>query len=102
MGASSSTHGIMRESSSSGGSNAKEAWADILRNNLARAKALRMTANADPGAARDRLRLRAWQSARLAASHGDLLRSERYSPAANFFLNELYGPKDFSSRDEEV
>ena len=28
--------------------------------------------------------------------------SERFGQAAQFFLSDLYGPKDFSSRDDEV
>jgi len=35
-------------------------------------------------------------------THRDLLESRRYGPAATFFLADLYGPKDFSERDEEV
>jgi hypothetical protein len=50
----------------------------------------------------DRLRLRAWQAERLAATYRDLLESGRYAAAARFFLTDLYGPKDFSERDHEV
>ena len=80
----------------------KQRSADALRQHLQRAKALRQNANLDPDAARDRLRLREWQAARLARSYADLLASERYGKAAKFFLSDLYGPKDFSSRDDEV
>jgi hypothetical protein len=31
-----------------------------------------------------------------------LLASERYAPAAEFFLSDLYGPKDFRGRDDEL
>jgi hypothetical protein len=47
-------------------------------------------------------RLKEWQAARLARSYADLLASKRYNPAAEFFLSDLYGPKDFRSRDEEL
>lgn len=47
-------------------------------------------------------RLKEWQAARLARTYADLLASERYNPAAEFFLSDLYGPKDFRSRDEEL
>lgn len=40
-----------------------------------------------------------WQAARLARTHEDLLASERYGAAARFFLDDLYGAKDFSARD---
>lgn len=75
---------------------------DALREHLQTAKTLRQQANADADSARDRLRLRVWQAERLARSYADLLHSERYGKAAKFFLADLYGPKDFSSRDEEV
>jgi hypothetical protein len=48
------------------------------------------------------LRLRAWQSARLAQTHADLLESPRYGPACRFFLSEIYAPRDFSQRDQDI
>lgn len=80
----------------------KDKHAALLSTHLARAKALRQAINASSADARDRLRLRAWQAERLAATHRDLLESPRYGPAATFFLSDLYGPKDFSARDEEI
>jgi len=47
-------------------------------------------------------RLKEWQAARLAGTYADLLASPRHRPAAEFFLSDLYGPKDFRSRDEEL
>lgn len=46
--------------------------------------------------------LRRWQSARLARTHADLLRSPRYRPAAEFFLDELYGDRDFRQREHDL
>lgn len=46
--------------------------------------------------------LKAYQRARLAATHAELLASPRYAPAAQFFLDELYGPKDVQQRDADV
>lgn len=80
----------------------KQQCTEALREHLQTAKTLRQQANADADSARDRLRLRVWQAERLARSYADLLHSERYGKAAKFFLADLYGPKDFSSRDEEV
>lgn len=80
----------------------KAHWVAELRQHLARAKALRAAARADPRMALDRLRLRGWQADRLAATHRDLLDSARYHDAARFFLTDLYGPKDFSERDHEL
>lgn len=41
-----------------------------------------------------------WQSGRLAWTHGDLLASARFGPAASFFLSDLYGDQDYSPRDK--
>ncbi|HRF06067.1 hypothetical protein [Accumulibacter sp.] len=80
----------------------KRQYAEALRRHLRAAKQLRQQANFDPAAARARLYLREWQAGRLARSHAGLLASTRFGPAARFFISDLYGPKDFSSRDEEV
>lgn len=80
----------------------KEALARALRGHLARAAELRRAAPPGTADGDDRLALRAWQAARLAESHRHFLDSRRYGEAASFFLSDLYGPKDFSARDEEV
>ena len=46
--------------------------------------------------------LRKFQSQRLSRTHADLLTSERYRPAAQFFLNDVYAPRDFSQRDADL
>ena len=46
--------------------------------------------------------LKHWQSARLAVTHADLLAEPRHREAARFFLDDLYGAKDFSQRDAEL
>lgn len=46
--------------------------------------------------------LKAWQAARLAQTYADLAASPRYSMATAFFLDDLYGAKDFSGRDEAM
>jgi hypothetical protein len=68
---------------------------------IAAARDLRASRAADPAAA-DYPALKKWQAGRLAATYADLLAGERYRPAAEFFLSDLYGPKDFRSRDEEL
>jgi hypothetical protein len=45
--------------------------------------------------------LKAYQQRRFAHSYADLLKTARYGPAARFFLDELYGPHDFSERDAQ-
>jgi hypothetical protein len=43
-----------------------------------------------------------FQSARLRATYADIASLPRYRAATAFFLDDLYGPKDFSSRDAEM
>jgi hypothetical protein len=43
--------------------------------------------------------LKRYQQRRFTRTYSDLLQSTRYAPAARFFLEELYGPGDFSRRD---
>jgi len=45
--------------------------------------------------------LKQFQQQRFARTYADLLASPRYAAAARFFLEELYGPGDFSSRDAQ-
>jgi len=46
-------------------------------------------------------RLKAFQQERFRRAYGDLLATPRYTQAARFFLEELYGPADFSRRDAQ-
>jgi hypothetical protein len=62
----------------------------------------RRRVGADPQVGRRIVELKAWQSKRLAATHVDLLSEPRYRDAAHFFLDDLYGTKDFSQRDAEL
>lgn len=52
----------------------------------------------DPGVAL----LRRWQSQRLARTYADLLAHPRFRLACEFFLDDLYGPKDFTQRDHDM
>jgi hypothetical protein len=45
--------------------------------------------------------LKAYQQRRFAHTYADLLATPRYEAAARFFLDELYGPSDFSHRDAQ-
>lgn len=45
--------------------------------------------------------LKAYQQRRFSRTYADLLQSTRHGPAARFFLEELYGPGDFTHRDEQ-
>lgn len=48
------------------------------------------------------LAVKHWQSERLARTYADLLASDRYRESCEFFLEELYGARDFERRDEEA
>jgi hypothetical protein len=45
--------------------------------------------------------LKTYQQRRFAKMYADILASARYGPAAHFFLEELYGPRDFADRDTQ-
>lgn len=46
--------------------------------------------------------LRAWQSARLGRTYADLMKDPQYRPACEFFLSNIYAPRDFSQRDHDT
>src|SRR4051812_9483400 len=46
--------------------------------------------------------LKAWQAERLQRTYADLSRQPRYAAATRFFLEDLYGPKDFTARDDAM
>lgn len=48
------------------------------------------------------LAVKRFQSERLARTYADLLTSTRYREACEFFLEELYGARDFEQRDQEI
>jgi hypothetical protein len=43
-----------------------------------------------------------WQCKRLLASHQHMYQQKRFKPAVEFFIDELYGPSDFSQRDQDI
>ncbi len=47
------------------------------------------------------IQVKRYQQARFARSYADLLSHPRYAGAARFFLDDLYGPGDFSQRDAQ-
>lgn len=57
---------------------------------------------ADPALAARLRALETYQSRRLARTHADLHRDERYRLAVDFFLEDLYGPQDLSARDQQM
>jgi hypothetical protein len=74
---------------------------DTILGNLHAVESERRRRSEHPELARKVVALKAFQQRRFARSYADLLASERYRPACRFFLEELYGPKDFTHRDEQ-
>lgn len=56
---------------------------------------------AEPGLLAKVTALKAYQQRRFAHTYADLLASARYGAAARYFLDELYGPNDFTTRDAQ-
>ncbi|SFZ73889.1 FFLEELY motif protein [Chitinimonas taiwanensis] len=56
---------------------------------------------AGSGLSRPRYLLAEWQTRRLSETYADLAASERYGQATRFFLSDIYGPTDFSRRDQD-
>lgn len=75
--------------------------ADKILTDLALVDAERRRRAANPDLARRVDALKAYQQLRFSHTYADLLASERYAPAARFFLDELYGPSDFTRRDAQ-
>jgi hypothetical protein len=74
--------------------------ADIA-NHLALVEAERQRRAADPALLAKVTALKTFQQRRFALTYDDLLQSSRYGAAARFFLEELYGPVDFTRRDAQ-
>ena len=57
--------------------------------------------DAEPGLAARVQALKHYQQQRFANTYADLLATPRYEQATRFFLQELYGPGDYSRRDAQ-
>ena len=72
----------------------------ILRH-LGVVEAERARRAASPELAAKVLAIKHYQHRRFAHTYADLLESSRYAAVARFFMDELYGPQDFSQRDSQ-
>ncbi|HEX6828157.1 MAG TPA: hypothetical protein VF104_04160 [Burkholderiales bacterium] len=81
---------------------APQSGAELLKLQIERNRAYRESHAGDHPRGRLLQGLRRWQAQRLARTYADLLASERYRPAAEFFLTDLYGEKDFTRRDQDL
>ena len=68
---------------------------------LARVSQERQRRTSDPALQRAVDAVKLYQQRRFRQSYADLAASPRYARAIRFFLEDLYGPKDFSRRDAE-
>ena len=75
------------------------AHAHSLKRHLDRLKELRGTGKSTPPRLAE---LKSWQAQRLARTYADVASQPRYRAATAFFLDDLYGPKDFSGRDQAM
>ena len=56
----------------------------------------------DGAIASDHALLAQWQVDRLAVTYSDYHATRRYKAALDFFLTDIYGPSDFSQRDNDI
>jgi hypothetical protein len=75
--------------------------ADAILQDLHRVTEERRRRREDPALGERVRSLKAFQQARFSHTYEDLLHHPRYEAASRFFLVELYGPSDFSRRDEQ-
>jgi hypothetical protein len=68
---------------------------------LACVRAERAARASDAGLAARTSALKSYQHRRFEMSYRDLLEHPRYAAASRFFLQEIYGPSDFTCRDEQ-
>ena len=78
------------------------AAAERLRRALLRVIELREQLHAETTRARRWHAVKRWQSLRLQHTYADLLAAPRYAAACRFFLDEIYGARDFTQRDREA
>lgn len=75
--------------------------AEAILAGLAEVESERRRRLLDPGLGERVDALKHYQQQRLRRTYADLLADARYRAAANFFLDELYGPEDFVQRDAQ-
>lgn len=77
------------------------AQADLILHSLREVAAERVRRHANPGLAERVKQVKSYQHRRFQRTYADLLASARYARSAKFFLDDLYGPEDFTQRDEQ-
>lgn len=74
---------------------------ESIARGLEAVRELRSARDRDPGLAARVHRIKQYQHQRFERDYAELLSSPRYGVAARFFLDDLYGPTDFSARDAQ-
>ena len=77
------------------------ALADQILTHLHQVDEQRLLRDQQPGLSAQVQALKRYQQQRFANTYADLLMSARYQGAARFFLQELYGPGDYTRRDAQ-
>lgn len=72
-----------------------------IQKDLAAVKTERQARAGDAGFAARVQAVKRYQQRRFELTYADLLTHPRYAGASNFFLDELYGPSDFTQRDAQ-
>lgn len=75
--------------------------AHTIQDALQRVARLRQQQAADPALVSAAAKVKRFQARRFQATYADLLHTPRYASAARFFLEELYGDRDYASRDQQ-
>lgn len=75
--------------------------AETIRNAVAAVSLLRVQTAASPALLEAVKQIKLFQAQRFRATYADLLASDNYGPATQFFLDELYSDKDFVQRDTQ-
>src|SRR5206468_4276163 len=75
--------------------------AQTIREAVAEVERLREESRAEPRIGQSVLRVKRFQAARFRGTYTDLLASRIHGAAARFFLEELYGDRDYAQRDAQ-
>lgn len=75
--------------------------ADTIRQAVAEVQRLRGESRQEPGTSAAVMQVKRFQARRFAGTYADLLASPAYGTAARFFLEELYGDRDYAERDAQ-
>ena len=73
----------------------------LILSHLSAVGAERQLRLATPGLEARVVEIKTYQQRRFCHTYADMLESRRYGAASRFFLDELYGPTDFTQRDQQ-